>query len=134
MITFLSFGFILILTEVFPIGHKFLRLKHNFNQIFITSLIISILCICLYYFTENGKTEKLNMWSPLSVVIFLLLYKLFDNIILKIYNRNLFFFIEHNRNTFDDEESEKSSFLDIVFQFLLLIIPIGAIIVLIKFV
>lgn len=134
MIVFLSFGFILILTEFFPIGHKFLRLKYNYNSIFITSLIISILCIYLYYFTDNGKTEKVNMWSPVSVVIFLLLYKLFDYIILKIYNRNLFFYIEHNRNTFDDEESDKSSFLDIAFQLLLLIIPIWVMLVLIKYV
>lgn len=134
MITFLSFGFILILTEIFPIGHKFLRLRNNYNPIFFTSLIISILCICLYYFTENGKTEKLNMWSPTSVVIFLLLYKLFDYTTLKIYNRNLFFFIEHNRNTFDDEESEKSSFLDFIFQVLLLVIPIGAIFFILKIV
>ncbi|PXY38751.1 hypothetical protein DMB65_21290 [Flavobacterium cheongpyeongense] len=75
-------------------------------------------------YDKNEEVYSKNIfYGSFFFLIFLLLYKYFDNYILKKNQRNLILSIRFN-NFWQDEESEKQTSLELFFQISLLGIPI----------
>jgi hypothetical protein len=64
-------------------------------------------------------TNRARLWH--LPIIYLVIYKNFDNIILKKYNRHLIYTVKYNVVWVDDESEES---LDNLFEFLLIMVPI----------
>ena len=69
---------------------------------------------------ENEKSSAFMAFYP---IIYLVMYKIFDNIILKKYNRHLIYTVKYNVLWVDDE-SDNAKSLDNLFEFLLIMVPI----------
>ncbi|KOP37731.1 hypothetical protein DBB36_19170 [Flavobacterium sp. WLB] len=118
------FGFALVwfITLIYPPAHVILRKKKNYNRLFYFS-ILSVLLSILVYNNEMPQNRKETSFLALYLLFFLLMYRYFDNYILKRNNRNLYFKIKYN-SVWNNEESDEATSIEEWFQFSLTILPI----------
>ncbi len=118
----------LIITIIFvfafiinPPWHKVFRNKKKYNII----LGISIFLPIISFLTLFGEVEnpRISMFVTFYPFIFLLLYRHYDDLILKKYNRHLIFRREYNV-IWKDDESDYATSLDDRYHFLISFIPI----------
>lgn len=104
-----------------PPWHKIFRNKKTYNCI----LYISILLPIVSFLTLFGEVEnqRISVFVTLYPFIFLILYRHFDNLILKKYNRHLIFSREYNV-IWKDDESDYATSTDNLYHFLISFIPI----------
>ena len=123
---YLIIGLFLIVTLVvmgFVIPHtlKFFRNRKIYNQSLILNICLLVIGIGLQYVENQNCDNKRLMFYPLCPIIFLLLYKLSDNIALKKLNRHMFYLTMWQ---FRDEESAKSTIIENVAQYLIFFLSI----------
>lgn len=120
--------FSLIITIIFVFAfiinspwHKIFRNKKTYNYI----LYISIFLPIVSFLTLFGEVEnpRISAFVTLYPFIFLILYRHFDNLILKKYNRHLIFRRKYNV-IWKDNESDYATSTDNLYQFLISFIPI----------
>lgn len=99
---------------------KNLRDKSFYNGLFIMSIIIILVFKVLDY-AEIYKLTKTDSYFEYSFLLFLLLFKLFNNLSIKIQKRDLYF--SNSRNFIKCEESKHASSLDFIFQMMLSLTP-----------
>ena len=104
-----------------PPLHKIFRNKKTYNYFLFFSIILPLISF-LTLFGEIEK-QKLSFFITLSPLIFLLLYKYFDNRILKKFNRNIYFYNKYNV-LWKDEESDYTTSTDNWFQFVISLAPL----------
>ena len=107
---------------LYPPSHKILRKRKTYNTFLITSILSPIITLLSY--DKNDEVYSKNIfWGSFFFIIFILLYKYFDNYIIKKHERNLILAIKFNEFWHDDE-SDKQTSIELLFQILLLGIPI----------
>lgn len=119
---FISIFFIVIPTMIDPRMHKVLR----DNWIYYTLLILSFLLILGVVATLSPKldvTDKINSFASLCPITFLILYKQFDNYIIRKFKRHIYFRTQYS-TLFVNEESKEATTIEYIFQMLLFIIPL----------
>jgi hypothetical protein len=79
---------------MFPPAHKILRNPQTYKRFLIFSLVLPVLS--LLFFSGLKDDDKQLSFFSLSPLFFLLLFKSFDNIIARKYNRHLYFYFNHN--------------------------------------
>ncbi|WP_428231463.1 hypothetical protein [Flavobacterium sp.] len=121
-VSLMLFAFIWYITLVYPPAHRILRNKKTYNLFLYFSILSPILSIIAY---NNGMLQNRKETSFLSLyfLIFLIMYKYFDNYILKKNGRNLYFKIKYN-TVWNDEESDKTTSIEEWFQISLTILPL----------
>ena len=120
--------FCLIVTIIFvfafiinPPWHKIFRNRKTYNYILYISIFLPIVSfLTLFGEVENPKISVFVTFYPL---IFIVLYRHFDNIILKKYNRNLIFKRKYNV-IWKDDESDYATSTDNWYQFFISFCPI----------
>lgn len=125
MITIISLMWLFIPVFVYPPIHKIWRKKRSYNLSLIIALVLPILSILTF---QNSFTtiEEQNLFFSICPILFLLFYKYYDRIILKKYNRHIYFYVDWSLNYFiDDEESEESTSLEFWLKLSLFIFPLG---------
>ncbi len=111
-----TFAFIL-----HPPWHKSFRNEKTYNYFLYFSVILPIVALLtLFGKVENQKISVVITFYP---IIFLLLYKYFDNRILKKYNRHLIFTVKYNV-VWKDDESDYATSTDNWYHLLVCLIPI----------
>jgi len=114
----LSMFFIFIPTMIYPLSHKILQNKISYQVALIFAIVLPLMS--LYIFNSSlDVTEKINSLISLSPITFLIFYKQFDQIILKRYNRHIYFSMKYSIS----KESKEATWLEWFFQMLLLFIP-----------
>ncbi|AKQ45871.1 hypothetical protein TH63_09810 [Rufibacter radiotolerans] len=119
MMLFLALFFVWIPTFVVPPTHKYLR---N-NTVYICCIIvaISIFGWSLENYSPNlPQIEKSHMPLYISPLVFLILYKLFDNIIQKRLERHMYFRMKYMSN----KESEEQTWFEWLLQMVLGFVPL----------
>jgi hypothetical protein len=117
----LSCAFIFIPT-IFPSTHKVLRKQKEFKYILFFAISLPVFSISLLIF-DPDEIENHNSFMSLSPLFFILLYKYYDNIILRKYGRHIYFFIRYNHALYSDDESDESTSLKLWLQLSLTIFP-----------
>lgn len=118
----LSFAFIWLIALLYPPLHKILRNKKTYFGLLFFSILLTFSSIFFYEDDIfHNKTHTLQLSSCL--LFFLILYKICDNVILKKYDRHMYFSIKYN-SIWNDDESDHTQMLDGLFQFLLSIVPL----------
>ncbi|RKR10738.1 hypothetical protein C8C83_2417 [Flavobacterium sp. 90] len=117
-----GFAFIWYITLVYPPTHRILRNKKTYTLFLSFSILTPILAIIAY---NDSMLQNRKETSFLSVylLIFLIMYKYFDNYILKQNNRNLYFKKQYN-SVWVDEESDEVTSIEEWIQFALTILPL----------
>ncbi|MCC9061918.1 hypothetical protein [Flavobacterium piscisymbiosum] len=118
----IGFAFIWYVTLIYPPAHKILRDKKKYNMLFYFSILSPFLAITAYN-SQMLENRKETSFLSLCLLIFLILYKYFDNYILKKNGRNLYFKVRYN-SVWKDEESDKVTTLEECFNFILIILPL----------
>jgi hypothetical protein len=105
-----------------PPVHKILRNRKTYAGFMYFSILLPIISFATWNIdlSENDKSSTFMAFYP---IIYLVIYKNFDNIILKKYNRHLIYTVKYNVVWVDDE-SENAKSLDNLFEFLLIMVPI----------
>ncbi len=124
MIVFLSLFPIFLSTIIYPPSHRILRRKWNYILVLIMAL--ALLALSLFLYRCNAKViDKRNLLAPISLLTYLIFHKIFDEICLKKYQRNMFFFSKGGK-FWGNEESRESTFFEAVLQFLLIVLSFFA--------
>ena len=119
--------FCLIITIIFvfafiinPPWHKIFRNEKIYRNV----LYISIFLPIVSFLTLLGEIEnpKISVFVTFCPLLFLVLYKRFDNLILKKYNRHIIFQRKYNV-IWKDDESDYATSLDNWYHFLISFIP-----------
>lgn len=118
----MGFAFIWYITLVYPPAHRILRDKKTYNLFLYFSILTPILALIAY--NDNMlQNRKETSFLSMYLLIFLIMYKYFDNYILKQNNRNLYFKKKYN-SVWVDEESNEVTSIEEWFQFSLTILPL----------
>jgi hypothetical protein len=115
-------AFVWFVTFIYPPAHKILRDKKNYSRLFYFS-ILSIMFSIIVYNNEMAQNRKETSFLAMYLFFFLLIYRYFDNYIIKRNGRNLYFKIKYN-SVWDNEESYETTSLEEWFQFTLAILPL----------
>jgi hypothetical protein len=117
----LGFVFSWATVLVYPPLHRILRNKIIFYTLF---LIATFLCIIsfLLYDSMITKVDKQMSIASLYSIIFLVLYKIYNNLVLNKNGRNIYFYIKYN-SVWGDGESDEATGFENLLQFSLLFIP-----------
>lgn len=118
----ISFAFILIPTVLYPPLHKILRDQKTYKSIFYFTIFLPIISILLLLF-DSADIENHNSFISFSPLFFLLLYKYYDRIILSKYGRHIYFFVRFNHSLYSDDESDKTTSLELWLGISLTIFP-----------
>jgi hypothetical protein len=119
LILFIIFFFVWIPTFIYPRSHKILRSAKFYNYSSVVAILILILSMMKYEMLLS-QNEKIQILISLSPILFLILYKQFDKIILRKLNRNIYFSTKY----LNDKESLGQTSLESLFQFTLVFIPL----------
>jgi hypothetical protein len=107
-----------------PLLHTVLRNSTVYSLVFIFSVILFL--ITVINFNRLTIDERKFSFMSLSLIIFLILYKFFDRIIIKKHNRH-FHFVGLNKVVIDlhyDVNERENTKLENFFQFILFAIPL----------
>jgi hypothetical protein len=118
----ISIFFVMLPTIIVPITHKVLRNKKVFYSLVVFSLGL-IVAVSSEYNIRLDQGDKINFLISFSPLTFLILYKSFDNIILKKLNRHIHFYAGLILSTYWDEESKDVTDLEMFLQSVFLFIP-----------
>jgi hypothetical protein len=118
----IGFGFVWFVTLVHPPTHRILREKKTYNMLFYFSILSPLFSIIAYNIEMSLKRKEV-LFMSLYLLFFLLMYKYFDNYILKKYQRNLYFKKKYN-SVWHDQESDEVESIEEWFQFGLTILPL----------
>lgn len=110
-----------LFVAVYPPIHKIFRKRKTYNTFLITSILLPIITILTYNKTDEVYSKNI-FFGSFFFMIFMLLYRYFDNYILRKYQRNLILSIRFN-DFWQDEESNQQTSIELLFQLLLLGIP-----------
>lgn len=105
-------------TLLLPYSHRLFRYKLSFFFLLAFALFIAFIGYNLYD-EELERDEKLKLLVSLGPVTFCALYRLFDFMMINFNNRHLHFYVRWNLMP-HDPESDKSTSLDYLFQFILM--------------
>lgn len=119
LILFIIFFFVWIPTFIYPRSHKILRSAKFYNYSSVVAILILILSMMKYEMLLS-QNEKIQILISLSPILFLILYKQFDKIILRKLNRNIYFSTKY----LNDKESLDQTPLESLFQVTLVFIPL----------
>ncbi|MFN3754033.1 hypothetical protein [Flavobacterium sp.] len=100
--------------------HKYLR-DNKVHFILVAISIIMLIASVLQIKPDWEKFQKVNALGPILLICYLALYKLFDFIALKKYNRHMYFSCRIS-NWMEKEEAKEATWLEFVMQFSLLMI------------
>ena len=118
----ISFAFILIPTVLYPPLHKILRIQNTYKSILYFTILLPIISILLLFF-DSSDIQNHNTFFSLSPLFFLLLYKYYDRLILRKYERHIYFFVQFNHSIYSDDESDDSTSLELWLKLSLTIFP-----------
>ncbi|MFH7002791.1 hypothetical protein [Flavobacterium bizetiae] len=118
----MGFAFIWYITIVYPPAHRILRNKKTYNIFLFFSILSPILAITVYN-SQMLQNRKETAFLSLYLLIFLVLYKYFDNCIFKKNGRNIYFKVRYN-SVWKDEESDKVTSREEWFNFILIFLPL----------
>lgn len=97
--------------------HKVLRNYRNYRVIFIIAMLLPLVSLIDYFIS---KSFDVFIFLSLAPICFLVLYKVFDKIILLRYNRNIYFYTRYSQ----EKESIESTWEEFFYQAILFFIPI----------
>ncbi|OXA86995.1 Uncharacterised protein [Flavobacterium hibernum] len=117
-----GFAFIWYVTLIYPPAHRILRDKKTYNLFLYFSILTPILAIIAYN-DSMLQNRKETSFLSIYLLIFLIMYKYFDNYILKQNNRNIYFKKKYN-SVWVDKESNEVTTIEEWFQFSLTILPL----------
>jgi hypothetical protein len=105
-----------------PPVHKILRNRKTYAGFMCFSILLPIISFVTWNIDlpENEKSSAFMAFYP---IIYLVMYNIFDNLILKKYNRHLIYTVKYNVIRVDDE-SDNAKSLDNLFEFLLVMVPL----------
>jgi hypothetical protein len=117
--------FLVLFTIFFPIWNlaplfKNFRDRNFYNSLLVISVIIIFVFKILDY-SGIYKLSKTDSYLEYTFLLFLLLFKLFNNLSIRIQKRDLYF--SNSRNFIKCEESQHATSLDFIFQMLLSFTP-----------
>ena len=104
-----------------PPGHKMFRNKRTYKIILIISTFLPIVALLTLF--REVKNPKISSFITFYPFIFLILYRHFENLILKKHQRHLIFKRKYHV-LWRDDESDFATSSDNWFQFLISFIPI----------
>ncbi|NDK56665.1 hypothetical protein [Pontibacter fetidus] len=119
MMLFLTLFFVWIPTFIAPPTHKYLR---N-NIVYACCTIVAILIFGWSIANYNQTTspiEKSHIPLYVSPIVFLILYKVFDNIVQRRLGRHIYFWMKFMRN----KESVEQTFFEWLLQMVLVFVPL----------
>ena len=119
--TALAFGYIWFSIMLFPSLHRILRNIKVYVMFLVFSIALPIASIN-YYGKEIIDTKKEGDLMSFYLLLYLIMYKYFDNIILKKHNRHLYFHIR-NDDFWGETESMESKGIEHFYQFVLILFP-----------
>jgi hypothetical protein len=119
----LCFILIWLFTAVYPPLHKILRKQKTYYVFLIIAIALPI--VTFFSLSKNYDNNSQKIFPTFFFLIFMLLYKYFDNYILKKYRRNLILSIKFNHFFWEDNESDKQTSTELLFQLLLLGVPLA---------
>jgi len=119
----LCFGFLWVIFAIYPPLHKILRKQKTYLTFWILSIVFPIISF-LSYDENKRRNEKDIIFCSLILLIFMILYRYFNMYILKKYGRNLYLSINYN-SVWRDDESDDQTTLELLFQVLLLVVPLS---------
>lgn len=119
----LSFLFIWTTVLIYPSLHKILRNKRTFRVLLIISILLPIVSFLSYNEKIIWNEHTVHFYS-FQLLIFLVLYKYYDNYIIKKHNRHIYFFTKYNRVLWTDEESDLITSTEFWLQYSLLLVPL----------
>lgn len=112
---------IMCTTMIFPSWHRILRNKTTYNILLFLSFIFILATV--YNFNNYAKEDRAFLFGALCPTTFLLFYKMFDRIIQNKLKRHLYFGTK-NTILFVDEETKESTWIEMVIQIFLFIVPL----------
>lgn len=118
---FLILGTSFVTILVLPQSLRFLRISRIYNQVLFLCVILLLVGIGLQFQDNYNCDERHYLFYPSYPIVFLLLYKITDIIILKKLNRHMYYLTMKN---VVDEESSNSTFLENIIQFVIISISI----------
>jgi hypothetical protein len=121
IIGFFLIGTLLVMGYVIPHTLRFFRYPRIYKQALFLSLGLLIIGIFLQFFENHNCDERRLMLYPLCPLIFLLLYKITDNIALRKLNRHMYYLTMWQIR---DEESAKSTLIENVVQYSIFLLSI----------
>ncbi len=121
IIGFFLIGTLLVMGYVIPHTLRFFRYPRIYKQTLFLSFCLLIIGIFLQFFENHNCDERRLMFYPLCPLIFLLLYKLTDNIALRKLNRHMYYLTMWQIR---DEESAKSTLIENVVQYSIFLLSI----------
>lgn len=121
LLGFFLIGPLIVMGYVVPHTLKFFRYPKIYNQALFLSLSLLVLGLVLQFSDNINCDDRRLMFYPLGSSIFLLLYRLLDNISLKILNRHMYYLTMWQ---FRDEESLKSTLIENVAQYSIFLLSI----------
>lgn len=113
IIGFIVIGTLIVMGYVIPHTLRYFRYTRFYNQALTSSIILLIIGIALQLIENQNCEERRLMFYPLCPLIFLLLYKLSDNIALKKLKRHMYYLTMWQIR---DEESSKSTLIENIAQ------------------
>lgn len=119
IIGFLQVGTLLVMGFVLPHTLRFFRNPRIYRQALFLSLFLLIIGMFLQLFENYNCDERRLMYYPLCPLLFLLLYKLTDNITLRKLNRHMYYLTMWQIR---DEESAKSTLIENIVQYSIFIL------------
>jgi hypothetical protein len=105
-----------------PKLHKVLRDNWTYYTLLIFSFLL-ILGVAAALSPKLDMIEKRNSFASLCPITFLILYRQFDNYIIRKLKRHIYFRTQYS-TLFVDEESKEATSIEYLFQMLLFIIPL----------
>lgn len=122
IVIFISFFFVFIPTMIFPITHKVLRNKKVYFLILISTILFAFFSLFVLEDNPYNKFEKGNKLVALSPLTFVILYRFGNSISQYLYKRPIYF-SSGTYNIFHDNESNQSTWLELLIQMILFFIP-----------
>ena len=121
MIGFILIGTLIVMGYVIPHSLRFFRYSRFYTQALVSSFILLLIGIALQSYENQDCDERRLMFYPLCLLIFLLLYKLSDNIAMKKLKRHMYYLTMWQIR---DEESSKSTLIENITQYTIFLISI----------
>ncbi|MFN3967932.1 hypothetical protein [Flavobacterium sp.] len=108
------FGIVIIMGFALPHTLRIFRLPRMYKRALIISIVLLVIGIVLQFDDSFDCLERRNLFYPVYGILYLLLYKISDNFILKKKGRNMYYLTMWQLK---DEESGKSTNIENLIQY-----------------
>lgn len=111
---YFPFAFLWLINLAFVSIHKKLRNRKVYFSLLCISIIFLLICVSQI---ESGwtRSNKTMAFGPIMLISYLILYKLFDNIVQIVLKRPMYFTSRLNRRL-DEYESKEATAIEIILQ------------------